>query len=265
MTFIVGMRCKDGIVVASEQLESDGVTKRYRQKIHMKVIEDRWGVLWGGSGPSYVVDKFSDKFRELLLGSDKFDRAKVELQTEMCLQFIRKQYTRPSDQIDVLLAIFGSPIETIKRKPIVGLPEFHLYKGSSESACIAEQNDYCCAGMDCTLAIFALDVFTNPFRCVAEACQVAVTVTGLMKKYADGCGGKTDCFYYQFGKPLWNPLLDAEIQKIESDFTIEDIEKEMTRFWSQHPKNVIKEASTQAEIQMAEFKRSVSQKSKRAR
>ncbi|HLZ43280.1 MAG TPA: hypothetical protein VKQ11_20095 [Candidatus Sulfotelmatobacter sp.] len=255
MTFIVGITCQDGLVVASEQLESDGITKRYRQKIHSRVIGDEWGVLWAGTGPSYVVDKFSDKFAELV-GNGDFDRAKLELHAEMCLQFIRKQYSRPSDAIDIVMAIFGTPMLKEKGKTFPGLPEFHLYRGGSESACIAEQRDYCCAGMDCTLAVFALDAFVNPFGCVAEACQVAFIVTSLMKKYAEGCGGKVDCFYYQFGKPHWTPLLDSQLATLKSDFPVTDVEKAMTEFWAEHPKNVIMKAKTEAEIQMRRVTRS---------
>jgi hypothetical protein len=262
VTFIVGIKCRDGLVIASEQLESDGVTKRYRQKIHSRVIGDEWGVLWAGAGPAYVVDKFSDKFSELI-GNDSFDRAKLELHAELCLQFIRKQYSRPSDRIDIVMAIFGSPVLKEKGKTIPGLPEFHLYQGGSESACIAEQRDYCCAGMDCTLAIFALDAFVNPFGCVAVACQVAFIVTSLMKKYADGCGGKVDCFYYRFGDQRWTPLLDSQLAELKSDFPVTDIEKAMTEFWAEHPKNVIIEAKNEAEIRMRKFTQSVSRKSKR--
>src|ERR1035441_9385438 len=137
--------------MAAEQMESDGVTRRYRQKIHPVVVRDEWGIIWAGSGPAYVVDKFSDKFRECV-GNDGYDRAKLELRVEFCLQQIRKLYSRPTDQIDIVLGVFGRQRIRGKWK----LAEFHLYKGSSEVACIAEQKDYCCAGMDCTLAVFLL-------------------------------------------------------------------------------------------------------------
>lgn len=262
MTFIVGLKCSDGLVIAAEQLESDGVTKRYRQKIHSSTVGGEWGVIYGGSGPAYVVDKFCGKFKELI-GEDSYDRAMVELRVEACLQFVRKQYSRPSDQIDVIVGLFGRPLlKDSNDKPFLGIPEFHLYKGSSGTACIAEQSDYCMAGMDCTLAGFFLDNARNPFMFVNEGTRLAFVVTSLMKKYADGCGGPIDCFAYRIGSSEWEPMLDSELKQLEVDFPITAIEDHISAYWCNHSKRATNKEMLLAEAQRRSVKPSNAQKLK---
>lgn len=190
----------------------------------------------------------------------------LELRIEACLQFVRKQYSRPSDQIDIVIGLFGRQLlKDDKDKPFLGAPEFHLYKGSSDTACIAEQKDYCMAGMDCTLAGFFLDNARNPFMFVNEGIRLAFIVTSLMNKYADGCGGPIDCFSYRIGASEWEPMLDNELKQLEEDFPISEIESHITSFWCNHPKRTTNEEMLQAEIHKRSIKPSASRKSKRAK
>lgn len=247
MTFITGIRCFDGLVIAAEELEGDGVTKRYRQKLHPIQETTGWGMVWGGSGTAYVVDKFGEKLKELL-ERRKFDRAKIELEIEQCLQFVRKQYARPSDQIDVVIGLFGAEGKKETR--------FHLYKGSSGPACIAEQKEYCVAGMDCTLAVFLLDNCRNPSGCVSEAVSLAFLSTSFMNKYAEGCGGPIDCFTYRIGDDNWRPVLNSELEQLRKDFTVEDLEAAITDYWLRHPNRISGDEVTKAHLKARERSRS---------
>ena len=236
MTFIMGNKSLDGLVLFADTLESGAVVKRYRQKLHA-VNHSEWGVAWGVAGNAHIADKFSDKVKTIIRDSDEtYDRLNTELQVEQCLKWVRKQYSSPEDDIDVIFGIFGRPLYWEKNEPFLGRPELHLYRGDSLTACLSPVKDYCVAGMDVTLAAFFLETMRNPFLRMDESIRLGVIVTAIMKKYASGVGGDTNAFVYRVGCTAWEPLLDQEIAAIEGDFPISAIEDNSTQFWAHHPK-----------------------------
>ncbi|MGA2162851.1 MAG: hypothetical protein ABSH36_00100, partial [Solirubrobacteraceae bacterium] len=80
VTFVVGMKCHDGLVLCADTLESDGVTKTYHTKLSQFLwndgVED-WGLCWGASGSSYTCDKFKDKMKQAFK-KQKYNRAAIE-------------------------------------------------------------------------------------------------------------------------------------------------------------------------------------------
>ena len=82
MTFIAGFNCRDGIVLCADQLETDGVTRRYRCKLEGIEMNNAWAVSWAGAGDAHLIDKFTDKLKQALTGLNEFDRAHIELATE---------------------------------------------------------------------------------------------------------------------------------------------------------------------------------------
>src|ERR1700691_5080246 len=67
--------------------------------------EREWGVCWGGSGVGDIVDKFSDKLRQLL-GTGPYDRAAMEIHIEACLKYIATQF---KSRVDIVLGMYGRP------------------------------------------------------------------------------------------------------------------------------------------------------------
>jgi hypothetical protein len=235
VTFIVGMKCSGGLVLAADELESDGVTKRNRQKLTSVMEPDLgWGMCWAGSGTAYTVDKFSDKLKQAVRGKD-YNRAAIENDVETCLEFIRQSYSA-EHRIDIVLGLFGKPKNQSDPK-IEPPPEYYLYKGSSETACIAPQKDYCCAGMDVTLAAFILNNTHHFLMPVEHGKRLAVFVTALMKEYADGVGGPTDVFYYEIGENTWSPMVDSEVRDAEREIRISDFGEAVSKFWLDQPAN----------------------------
>jgi hypothetical protein len=237
MTFILGMRCLDGMAIFGDTLESGSVVKRYRQKVHAENIHSGygWGVAWGVAGNAHVADKFTEKLTALL-GKSAYDRLKTELVIEQCLKWIRKQYAGPEEEIDIVLGMFGTPKLDPKSKEVYSPPESHLYRGDSLTACLAPVRDYWQVGMDVTLAHFLLANMRNPFGFIDEALRLGVFATAVMKQYAAGVGGDTNVFVYRANSDDWIPLLDREVSAIESDFPVKDIEQYATSFWAKHPK-----------------------------
>ncbi len=272
MTFVMGNKSLDGLVLFADTLESGAAVKRYRQKLHAVNVSSEWGVAWGVAGNAQVADKFSEKVKAIISEADEsYDRLTIELHIEQCLKWVRKQYTGAQDDIDVVFGIFGRPLYWKRNEPLLGKPEVNLYRGDSLTACLAPVRDYCIAGMDVTLAAFFLDTMRNPFIRMDEAIRLGLLVTATMKKYATGVGGETDVFVYRVGSEKWEPLLNREIAAIETDFPVDTVEQHVTGFWLNHPKardNVEMMASDLAikkSLQPIPPARSVSRKSKRAK
>lgn len=258
MTFILGMRCSDGIAIFADTLESGGVVKRYRQKVHSENFIAGWGIAWGVAGNALVADKFSQKLREVLNG-DVYDRQKIELLIEQCLKWIRKQYSGPEEDIDVIVGMFGFPRRAPKSLALhTRIPEAHLYRADSLSACLSPVKDHYAIGMDVTLALFIVENMRNPFGFIDEAIRLGVLTTAVMKKYANHVGGDTNGFVYRIESARWVPLLECEIAQIEKDFPVSDVEECATAFWRNHPKarNDDEMQASQLHVENAHGKRS---------
>ncbi len=108
VTFILGMKCADGLVLCADTLETDGVTKSYRVKLASLLWDDgnsEWGICWGASGHAFVCDKFKDKMRQTFK-DQPYNRAAIEDRIEVCLEFVRQSYTA-QDGIAVVIGLFG--------------------------------------------------------------------------------------------------------------------------------------------------------------
>lgn len=230
MTFVLGLKCADGLVMCADRLESDGVTKSYRNKLSFQSSGNDWGICCGASGNGYTCDKFADKM-EQILKEKPYNRASIETDVETCLEFIRQSYAA-EHQITIVAGLYG---RTMQKE--IGPWEFHLYRGSSGSGCLSPIRDYACAGMDVTLAGFTLSNIFHRWMPVEHGKQLAVFVTALMKEHADGVGGPSDCFYHIVGAPTWEPVLDREIVELESKFSTTSFNEAVTRYWLEFHEN----------------------------
>jgi 20S proteasome alpha/beta subunit len=175
VTFIVGMKCADGLVLCADSLESDGVTKSYRTKLASFLWNDglsSWGLCWGASGHAFVCDKFKDKMKQSF-ATQTYNRPAIEEKIEVCLQFIKQSYA-DRDGITVVIGLFGNPGPD-KNNPL----DLYLYRGSSDSACISPVREHCCAGMDVTLATFFLSNTYHPLMPVEHGKRLGVFTTPL--------------------------------------------------------------------------------------
>jgi 20S proteasome alpha/beta subunit len=228
VTFIVGIKCNNGLVLASDSQEGDGYTKKHVYKLE-RFDAHQWGVCWGGAGDARMVDKFSDKFKQSLEGAPKYDRNDIEAIAETCLQFVHKKYSAKSGSIEIIMGCFGGIAEADLR--------WHLYKGDSRTACLGLQKSYCCAGTgDNSLANFVLrniELVTGSvtYLRVSQAKKLAILIVSLMKEYADGVGGPTNI--WEFTNPVvqWLPTLQHQVEDIEKNFPVSEIETKLTAYW----------------------------------
>lgn len=248
MTFIIGMKCSDGLVLASDSLESDGVTCRYRNKLECIQFSE-WGACWGVSGNAYVADRFSDALKRVAT-YEAYDRAKFEAHAEKCLHFIRAKY-RESDQIQIALGLFGRPSMKKAKTAWLGLPEFHLYKGVSESACLSPEKEYAIAGMDVTLASFILENSYLYLMGMDAGTKLSVFVTSVMKKYAAGVGGEINVRTHFVGSGKWEPLLTREVSDIEGMFPVSGADDAIAKLWTNNPHHFDMDKETESQINKA--------------
>ncbi|HEV2491843.1 MAG TPA: hypothetical protein VG204_02090 [Terriglobia bacterium] len=221
MTFILGLKCANGLVLSADSLEGDTVIKRSRNKLEL-ISDSHWSACWGGSGSADIIDKFSDKLRQTveieLRQRRPYDRNRIELLVETCLKFIKKQYQQ---RIEIALGLFG-------RK---NGGETHLYRGSSETACLSLEKEYCCVGMDLSIAEFVLkNSHLSSYR-VSRGERLAVFVTALMKEYADGVEKETRVLSISHESMKWKPLLDRELEQIEKHNPIRAFENAVARYF----------------------------------
>jgi hypothetical protein len=221
VTFILGNKSSDGVVLFADRLESGSVVKKHRQKLHA-VNKSGWGVAWGVSNDALIADNFSDKIRRMLEQEKSYNREKLELLIQRCLRWVHDNFPQ-KDAIEIIVG-FGSMAEVL------------LFRGDSLSAAIAPVEDFVPSGMDTTLAAFLMNSMRNPFLRVDEAIRLGVCVTLVMKEYAEGVGGPTDVFVWRLGDKAWDPLLAREITAIEADFPVTALENHAQAFWMNHPK-----------------------------
>src|SRR5205809_1882161 len=229
MTFIAGFNCRDGIVLCADQLETDGVTRRYRCKLEGVEMNNTWAVSWAGAGDAHIIDKFTDKLKQSLANLNEFDRAQIELAAEAALTLIDQDH-HAGQAIQVIAGLWSKPIARSGRWTVA---QRRLYRGRSDNQCIAKEAEYCLAGMDVTLAEFILrNTFKSGQTTVDEAMRLGVFITALMKEYADGVGGETDVMAYRTGGADWEGYTQAEVAAIEAEIPIEEVGRPVSDYLS---------------------------------
>jgi len=225
MTFVAGFKCSDGIVLCADQLESDGITKRYRPKIEGITVDYDWGVCWGVAGTGDVIDKFSAKFKGSLGHLTEFHQANIELAAEAALAMMNVEY--PGHVVQVIVGAWSEPIVKPSK---IEVAKILLYRGRSDVRCLAPESQYAICGADVTLAEFIL---RNTFRNMSakEGIRLGVFVTALMKEYAEGVGGPTDVLSYRRAETDWHGPSPEEVDAIELGLQIDAFERMAADWW----------------------------------
>jgi hypothetical protein len=262
VTFVVGMKCYDGLVFCADTLESDGVTKTYHNKLSSFLYNDGtedWGLCWGASGSSYTCDKFKDKMK-MAFKKQKYNRSSIEDKIETCLGFIRQSYPA-SDEIKVVVGLFG---KLLKVEPGESQYELNLYRGASNSECVSPVRQYCCAGMDVTLADFFLTNTYHPLMPISHGKRLGVFATNLMKRHADGVGGETDCVSHVIGGSAWHYAPESEVSDIEKEFTLSSLDESVSRYWMGFDTNQDLNELTQSELNVRRARYFINQRKPKA-
>jgi hypothetical protein len=131
MTYVLGMRCLDGLVLCADSMEGDSIGKHYVQKLHVGGVDGQWGICWGCSGSGDVIRKFNSAVREAL-AKQPYDKGAIEQAIEGCLKFVKQSYP-DTDRIYVIAGLYGLSADRGA--------EFGLYRGYSDSICFAPEKN----------------------------------------------------------------------------------------------------------------------------
>jgi 20S proteasome alpha/beta subunit len=229
VTFILGMRCTNGLVLCSDSEESDGYVKKNVQKLFQFEQPGKWGVAFGCSGSAAACSNFGDRLLEQLQEETAFNRRTMEKTIEAHIHYMRKEY--PEERLQVVLGLYSmSP------------PDVRLYLADTNNECLSVHSDYACAGMDVSLARFLLDsVFDNRVN-VRDGMYLAAFITHVMKQKAASVGGPTQLLHFRMEHPHWFAPSQKNVQEIEEGgfiggkFSFEDLEVKVCQFfWSRFP------------------------------
>jgi 20S proteasome alpha/beta subunit len=229
VTFILGLKCNDGLVLCSDSLEADGVIKKNVKKLFNYENPGEWGVAFGCSGSSAACSNFGDRLLEHLQSEKAFNRRSMEKTIEAHIQYFSKEY--PAEKLQMVIGVYNT-------KP----SEIRLYGAHTDTECLSVQSDYACAGMDVSLARFLLDsIFTDDVT-VEDGMYLASFIMHVMKEKADGVGGPTQLLHFRVDHPHWfapNKKSVGMFEKggfIEGKFHFKDLEKKIRQFcWSRFP------------------------------
>ena len=190
MTFVIGFRCCDGVVLCTDSLEADGVTKRFVDKT--KIIgTSEWSVAIAGAGPGGFIDKFTSDV-SANLPREAYDRKEIESTIEDALSRFRSQYQEP---FRVLIGV-QSP------------NEYLLYR--SDDNYLSPINDHAHVGVGHSLWRFLSENLYVAGNSVDDNTRLAILIMLQAEKYVDGVEGDIRVVSYTFGDKSWKLRHGAE-------------------------------------------------------
>src|SRR5437667_10396709 len=73
VTIALGFNCPDGIVLCTDSMDSDGVSKNKVNKIWCYETQDQWGLSVASAGEADLMESFTNNLGELVTG-EHFDK-----------------------------------------------------------------------------------------------------------------------------------------------------------------------------------------------
>ena len=220
MTFIVGLNCCDGIVLCTDSLEDDGITKKPVDKIKMMGTPE-WGVAIAGSGGGRIIDKFCDEVKNRL-PRGKFDRTAIEAKIEEVLAEFNSKYVKTQDDLfQVIIALHSGP----------GGQRL-LYEGSGTF--LSPVTDECHTGMGNDIWRVLADTLYDNKNCVEDNVRLAIFATRLAIRYASRVDAPIQVVSYTFGDQSWKVHGPGKISRIDYELSPYTFRDALRNYWSTH-------------------------------
>ncbi len=220
MTITLGFQCFDGIVLCADSLESDGVTKRFVEKLWTYEVQDEWGIAIASAGEADLADSFNDDLKEVLGNSD-FDEVILLSKLKLAIKSVRESY--PDAEFGFLAAVYGMP--SLYKK---------LFRVTDESKHLGPIRRYQALGIGGGLATFLASQLYRNSMCVEECIRLGAFILAQVKEHTEGCGGPTSILSYGgIGQPatsfkVWDR---ADIDAIEKELSSEKLGDALWKFW----------------------------------
>lgn len=227
MTFVLGIKCLDGIVLSADSREQDQYVVRDVNKLHWRVVKHQgkteWGIALAGAGSAGMAASFWSRTAHLMKG--EYTPSQIEVKIEAAFNELRQQH--PDEPFEFVAGIFGRRII-----------ESRLYR--TEGSCLAPKDGYCVAGQDATLANFLLESIYTSTLGISEAIRIAIFVTALMKEHGYGVGGPTNILYHKFFEDRWEKVGPATILALEANTPLGDPYRLLWDYWQSKNKDIAK-------------------------
>lgn len=225
MTYISILNCFDGLVIAADSLEEDGVNRKTVDKLVWYGKENAWGLAFGCSGCGTVISVFHKKVSELFLDTkiltERYNRDNIQQQLEAAITYAHEKY--PSNTLEVIAGLWG--------RDCLETTAYHGYHGN---ACLGIVEEYGVAGMDGSLSNTLLSSMFDPSMSVAESVPLAVFVTAIMKEKAAGVGGPTKVMSYSKGDDDWRWYEPHDVAGLEKKYPLDGFYDHLLQYWAEH-------------------------------
>jgi 20S proteasome alpha/beta subunit len=219
MTFVVGFRCANGVVLCTDSLEADGVTKRHIDKTRVITAPD-WGVAISGAGPGGLIDKFTSEVSSSLQHGT-YDPKLIESTIEYTLTNFRSQYQEP---FRVLVGVYCPRLNT-----------YALYR--SDDNYLAPISDHAHIGMGHSLWRFFVENLHVIGNSVDDNSRLALFIMRQAINYVDGVGGPIRLVSFTRGDHVWKVIKGPfflSLERFESGYRGLDVGTVLKDSWKLH-------------------------------
>lgn len=224
MTFVVGMECCDGLVICTDSLEDDGITKKRVDKISVAGPNTDWSLAISGSGPSATIEKFVASLR-VKLPNIPFDKATIENCIENELAEFNSKYVLSADDRFYVVIGLASKLGVHRQ----------LYKGScfgsGQGVVLTPILGECHTGMGHELWRLLSDALYHRRNSVEDNIRLGIFATSLAIRYASGVDEPVQVLFCRFGKEYWTGYLPQDIQAIREQVSLRTLKECLQRFW----------------------------------
>jgi 20S proteasome alpha/beta subunit len=223
MTIALGLQCVDGLVLCADSLETDGVSKRYVDKLWTYEVQDDWGIAIASAGEADLADSFNDGLKDILGNSD-FDESRLLSKLKTAIRSVRLSY--PDSEFGFLAAVYGRP--ALYKK---------LFRVMDQSSHLGPIRRYQALGIGGALATFLASQMFNASMCVEEGVRLATFILAQVKASTDRCGGATSVLSYGgigYNGTHFRVRSRAEISDIEKELSGEKLRDALNKFWREN-------------------------------
>lgn len=242
MTLVVGILCKEGIVMASEGQSTRGTkTIPSGPKIFEVEFRDGQQALLGVSGDSraasYIAQKAIEKAKSIALSRDDFVNMVRPLVYQVRQEILRgagvdgqsqddgfRQRIMQENSFSTLLAFYAHP-------------KAHLIEIDSRIALDVERRPYGVLGNGGDIAEFLLPTFKVETMTLAEAAVTAIYVIEMAKRFDSTCGfetqvGSVDYAFTKMDLPVQVTFASVRLHSLEK---IRRVAEHITRRENERP------------------------------
>jgi 20S proteasome alpha/beta subunit len=206
MTLIVGLRCRNSIVIGSEQEEVTGYTKRSINKLRC-FTDDKWAVGFSGAGDGAIVDDAERRLADWLHTQKTFTGAQLVEAVNTVLATVYKRFIKPDPGSEGIGLVIGASCQD-------GLC---LIQSVTRTAQL--KNDHVCAGVGRIVADYLVGRLYNADDKWLNAAKIAAFVLHEARETVAGCGGNSNFIVLQEPpRPRWRDLGDEFGPEMDGDF-----------------------------------------------